>query len=128
MTKLVDHLNGCMCLVCVLFHLTFVVVTQVVEDMVETEAMAVTEASVAIGAMVVEIEAMGEERGAMVEATDPTVAADTPTGVVDTLVAAAVDTGITGKGFKHGIILHKEQFYDCCNHEHFKYGKYYFWF
>uniref|UniRef100_A0A8C2CZN3 Cold-inducible RNA-binding protein B-like n=1 Tax=Cyprinus carpio TaxID=7962 RepID=A0A8C2CZN3_CYPCA len=41
---------------------------EVVEDMVETEATA---------------------------ATDPTVAAATPTGVVDTLVAAAVDTGIT---------------------------------
>ncbi len=100
--------------------------------------MVVTEALVAIGdmvevteAMVEERGAMVEERGAMVEVTDPTVVvvADTPTGVVGTPVAAAVDTGIIGEGFlKHRVILHKEQFYDYCNREHFKYGKYYFWF
>ncbi len=98
--------------------------------------MVVTEALVAIGAMAEVTEAMVEERGAMVEekgamveVTDPTVVADTPTGVVGTPVAAAVDTGIIGEGFlKHRVILHKEQFYDYCNREHFKYGKYYFWF
>ncbi len=94
---------------------------------------------VVIGAMaevtdpiVVEIEAMVEEREAMVEVTDPTAVVevvDTPTGAVDTPVAVAVDTGIIGEGFlKHRIILYTEQFYDHCNREHFKYGKYYFWF
>ncbi len=116
----------------VLFNLLFFV-TQVVED------MEVTEALVAIGVMVEvtdpmveEREAMVEEREAMVEVTDPTavvVVVDTPTGVVDTPVAAAVVTGIIGEGFlKHRIILHKEPFYNYCNREHFKYGKYYFWF
>ncbi len=112
-----------------LFELIFFFTTQVVVDMVVIGAMAeVTDP------IVVEIEAMVEEREAMVEVTDPTavvvvVVVDTPTGAVDTPVAVAVDTGIIGEGFlKHRIILYTEQFYDHCNREHFKYGKYYFWF
>uniref|UniRef100_A0A8D8ND76 (northern house mosquito) hypothetical protein n=1 Tax=Culex pipiens TaxID=7175 RepID=A0A8D8ND76_CULPI len=75
---------------------------EVVADMAETEAMAVTGVLVVTGAMeetaamAVAIEAMVVGREVMEVVTDPMVAAvvDTPTGVEDT--PAAVDTGITG--------------------------------